>query len=196
MSCAPSAAWGSAGFGAEGFPEPTLLLGTSGTDGLHEKWSRLTQAVAAMGGWPRWLLPVVGCAPVPGGPQWVGGGICSISEIAWLLLARSSLCFTRRAGPAATALVAPPRCATAGEEGRVGTSPRPENMLWEKANGKWRSGLSPAGGEDPQLHTALAGREAMGCTARLPGVLLAVCFHHCSVRRERDHTAAERPGNE
>lgn len=67
------------------------------------------------------------------------------------------------------ALVAPPRCATAGEEGRVGTSPRPENMLWEKANGKWRSGLSPAGGEDPQLHTALLEEKPWAALRGSPG---------------------------
>lgn len=87
-----------------------------------------------------------GCVLIPGGLQWVGGEICSISETASLLLAKSSLCFTRRAGPAVSALMAPPRgCITAGEEGRVGTSPPPENTFWEKPNGKWRSGLSTAG---------------------------------------------------
>lgn len=40
------------------------------------------------------------------------------------------------------------------------------------------------------------GEAVRPCRAQLPGVYLTVCFHHFSVRRERDHTAAESPGNQ
>lgn len=98
--------------------------------------------------------------------------------------------------------VLPPWPLRGGEEGRVVTSLPPENTLWEKteremkAQAGWAQ-LGPLEVEwDRRVPHRLAASEALGPRwARLPGAYLTVCFHRLSVRRERDHTAAERPGN-
>lgn len=79
-------------------------------------------------------------------------------------------------------------------------SPLKYSLGKTKKGNETLSGLPSAGGwrwcgTSSPTHSG-GGGEAVGpCWAQLPGVYQAVCFHHFSLRREVDHTAAESPGN-
>lgn len=95
------------------------------------------------------------------------------------------------------------------EDGRIVTSlffsfpslsPLKYSLGKTKKGNETLTGLPPAGGWrwcGTRSPTQFGGGvEAVGpWWAQLPGVYRPVCFHHLSLRREVDHTAAESPGN-
>lgn len=123
---------------------------------------------------------------------------CQGAAVPALVGPRAALCGARRLWGRGPATVAPPR--RGGRKGCDISASRKYTLgktEWEmKARAGWAQlGLLEVGG-DRWVPRRLAASEALGpCWAGLPGAYLAACFHRWSVRRERDHTAAERPGN-